>query len=148
MTPFSHVLMTMSPFNWMKNSSLSTLWKSFRAFGPPDHHREEVAAAVEVLVPDRRLEIRAMRFRPFHEVQRAADRSVCFESVWFKRGLGVGGGTSGVGRGIGHGKVSGADEFRELMTSGLAGRRFVPTVQGSEHTEVDASPFHRVPSQR
>ena len=33
--PSSQVLTTMSPFSWMKNSSLSTLWKSFRAFGPP-----------------------------------------------------------------------------------------------------------------
>jgi hypothetical protein len=34
------------------------------------------------------------------------------------------------------------------MNSGLTGRRVVPTVQGSEHTGVDASPFHRVPSRR
>ena len=32
--PSSQVFTTMSPFNWMKNSSLSTLWKSLRAFGP------------------------------------------------------------------------------------------------------------------
>ena len=34
MPSVSRMRTVMSPFSWMKNSSLSVMWKSLRAFGP------------------------------------------------------------------------------------------------------------------
>ena len=115
--------------------------------GTPDHHGEEVATAIEVLVSDGGLKVRVVRGRPIHEMERAADRAIGFEPVWLQWGLGVGSGACGIGRGGRHGwspkqAIPGAEDFRPPE------RRFIPTVQGNDHTGFDASPFHRVPSHR
>ena len=100
--------------------------------GTPDHHREEVPSAVEVLVADRRLEVRPVSLGPGQQIQWITDASVEVEAIGLFRSAGITGGGCG---GIGHGRALGSEGFESSDTSRVCGEtpRIPADVRGIEY---------------
>ena len=88
--------------------------------GAADDHREEVAAAVQILVANRGLEVIAMPVRPGHEVEGRRHGAIEFETVRFVRRVGIRD-DSGSG-GLGHVRFSDGPDTG-LMCRSLRVRR-------------------------